>query len=313
MKQFLLPHLICPACLPAEMSLEVTAKRLEGDDIITGELYCKKCRRKFPIKDGIATLLPEPNEYSSGGQLRYEEGEVANQYLWSQYSDLTEDSEINSANAAWVECLAEKATASFDAGCAVGRLTFEMAARSGWAVGCDLSPSFIRTARRLTHERQCSFSLPLEGNLREKFQCQLPAHWRFDNVEFVVANAQALPFSRGTFQQISSLNLLDRVSYPLAHLYEMNRVARPADAAFLFADPFSWSVSAAPEDKWLGGTATGPYAGRGLDNVRSLLTGKDNILTPPWSIEREGSNIWMMRSHVNHHELIRSRFLLTRR
>ena len=60
MKQFLLAHLICPACLPDEMSLETTAKRSENDDIITGELYCKKCKRRFPIRDGIATLLPDP-------------------------------------------------------------------------------------------------------------------------------------------------------------------------------------------------------------------------------------------------------------
>jgi hypothetical protein len=37
MKEFLLPHLICPACLPAEIALEVSTKRIEGDDIIAGE------------------------------------------------------------------------------------------------------------------------------------------------------------------------------------------------------------------------------------------------------------------------------------
>lgn len=313
MKQFLLPHLICPACLPAEIPLEVTAKRVEHDDIVTGELHCKKCRKRFPVKDGIAILLPDPESGSTGGQMRYDDTETANRYLWSHYADLMGYSEVSEANRAWAECLSERSSSAFDAGCAVGRLTFEMAARSDWAVGCDLSHNFIRTARRLAHERRCTFSLPLEGNVREIFQCELPATWRSDNVEFVVANALALPFARNTFQQTSSVNLLDRVSYPLAHLYEMNRVAREGDASFLFADPFSWSATAAPEERWLGGTVSGSYAGRGLDNVRSLLAGKDNILAPPWSITREGSITWTMRSHTNHRELICSNILLAKR
>lgn len=313
MKQFLLPYLICPACLPAELPLEATAKRLEGNDIITGELFCKKCRRRFPIKEGIAFLLIDPESYTAGGQLRYEEGEMVNRYLWSHYADLAECSDGSEANSAWAACLADTASSAFDAGCAVGRLVFEMAARHEWAVGCDLSHNFIRMARRLVQERRCTFSLPLEGNLRETFQCELPANWHFDNLEFIVANALALPFARDTFQQIASLNLLDRVNYPLAHLYEMNRVAWSKGASFLFADPFSWSAAAAPEERWLGGTTTGTYPGRGLDNVQALLKGKDEILTPAWHISREGSITWMMRSHTNHRELIRSEYLLAER
>jgi uncharacterized protein YbaR (Trm112 family) len=313
MKQFLLPHLICPACLPGEIPLEPNVKRLEGNDIITGELFCKKCRQKFPIKDGIAILLPDPESYTTGGQLRYEERETANRYLWSHYADLAGDVEVCESNAAWARCLAEKTSSAFDAGCAVGRVTFEMASRSEWAVGCDLSLNFIRTARRLAHERRCSFSLPLEGNLREAFQCELPADWRFDNAEFVVANAMAIPFKKGTFHQISSLNLIDRVSYPLAHLFEMNRVAQLRDARFLFADPFSWSTTAAPEERWLGGTTTGKYAGRGIENVRQLLTGKDKILNPSWSIRGDGSISWAMRTHTNHRELIRSEYVVAER
>ena len=313
MKQILLPHLICPACLPGEFRLEASSKRSMEDDIVTGELYCKKCKKRFPIKDGIAFLLPDTNGYSSGGQLRYEESDTVNRYLWSHYADLMGYSEVGDANNAWVRFLVNKASYSFDAGCAVGRLTFEMASRSNWAVGCDLSLNFIRTTRRLARERNCTFSLPLEGNLREKFHFELPANWRSDNVDFVVANALALPFAHGTFQQTSSLNLLDRVNYPLAHLYEMNRVAQSSGASFLFADPFSWSTTAAPEERWLGGTPTGKYAGRGLDNVRALLTGKDKILTPAWKIAREGNITWTMRSHANHRELINSEFLLAER
>jgi uncharacterized protein YbaR (Trm112 family) len=310
MKQFLLPHLICPACLPAELPLDVTTKRTEYDDIVSGELVCRKCRKRFPIKEGIAYLLPNSEGYSVSGQRRYDENEMVNRYLWSHYADLAGDPEGASTGQTWAALLDEIAVSAFDAGCAVGRLTFEMATRSKWAVGCDLSVNFIRAARRLVHDRCCTFSLPLEGNLRETFQCELPAEWRFDNLDFVVADAMAVPFAKNTFQQISSLNLLDRVSYPLAHLYEMNRVAHPRGASFLFADPFSWSTSSTPEERWLGGTVQGEYAGRGVDNVRRLLTAEKTILSPAWQIEREGSVTWQMRTHTNHRELIRSEYLL---
>jgi hypothetical protein len=180
-------------------------------------------------------------------------------------------------------------------------------------VGCDLSLNFIRAARRLAWERQVTFSLPLEGNLDETFQLKLPDSWRTDNLEFVVADALKLPFARDTFQQTVSLNVLDRVSYPLAHLFEMNRVATIQRASFLFASPFSWATTAAPEELWLGGTITGPYKGRGLENVRSLLEGNGKVLDPPWQICRVGAITWQMRSHCNHRELIRSEFLIAER
>ncbi|MDD2899176.1 MAG: methyltransferase domain-containing protein [Desulfuromonadaceae bacterium] len=313
MKTFLLPHLICPACLPAEIPLKIDRSREDRGDIVSGKLSCEKCRRIFPIREGIAFLLIDPDSYRGGGQSRYDDTEMVNRYLWSHYADLAGVLSTGEANSAWAECLAETATTALDTGCAVGRLTFEMGSRGRWAVGCDLSLNFVRMARLLATERRCTFSLPLEGNLRESFSFELPEHLCSDTVEFVVANAQALPFARETFQQTASVNLLDRVSYPLAHLYEMNRVAHKAGASFLFADPFSWSAVSTPEDKWLGGTATGPYRGRGLDNVRSLLQGKDRIIAPVWNIIRETRISWAMRTHTNHTEIITSEVLVSTR
>lgn len=310
MQRILLPHLICPACLPKELQLSLSAEREEAGDIITGTLACNKCKRRFPIRDGIAHLLPEAECGFAGGQWRYEESGMTDRYLWSHYGDLLAVPEFGDANEQWADSLSSRGSAvSFDAGCAVGRLTFEMAARSTLAIGCDLSGSFIKTARRLARDRHLTFSLPLEGNLRETFLLTLPEAWRSDNVEFVVADALRVPFAADTFSQVASLNLLDRVSYPLAHLFEMNRVAGRQNASFLFADPFSWSATAAPEELWLGGTTHGLYTGRGLDNVRSLLEGRGKVLTPPWEISRSGAITWKMRTHCNHHELITSQFL----
>jgi uncharacterized protein YbaR (Trm112 family) len=313
MKRFLLPLLICPACLPREHPLELSSPGGAAEDIMEGTLSCRKCRRRYPIREGVAVLLPEPDEGPSGGQWKYEEAATVNSYLWSHFADLMGDPDAGTAYGDWAECLAAGIVRAFDAGCAVGRLTFEMAQRSEVAVGCDLSLSFVRTARRLAASGRIDFSLPLEGNLREEFHVELPGHWRTDRAEFVVADALRIPFARESFNQTASLNLVDRVRHPLAHLYEINRVSTASGATFLFSDPFSWSTANSPEEAWLGGTTEGPYAGRGIDNIRSILEGRDGIIAPPWRVERDGSVAWKLRSHHNHFELVRSRYLVAAR
>ena len=312
MKTALLSHLICPACLPRERSLELSSGKEEGNDIISGTLSCGSCRRRYPVREGIAILLPDPDSTPSGGQWRYEEAATVDSYLWSHFADILDDADAGNAYQTWAATLSS-GVAAFDAGCAVGRLTFEMANHSELAVGCDLSQAFVRTARRLARERRITFSLPLEGNLRQPFHLSLPPSWRTDNLEFIVADALALPFARNTFDQVASLNLVDRVRHPLAHLYEINRIARESGAGILFSDPFSWTSANTPEDKWLGGVATGNFSGRGLDNVKALLEGKDGILLPKWHITGTDRVEWRMRSHSNHFEMIRSEMLVAQR
>lgn len=312
MKEFLLPHLICPACLPKENALDIKERKMDRhreNDIVSGELHCCKCKRSFPIKDGIAYLQVNQDVRI----MRYEDSGMVDRYLLSHYSDILDSPEYESGPFFWDSLLETNLSSSFDAGCSVGRLVFEMGKKGSWAVGCDLSGSFIKAARNLMNSRRIKFYFPIEGKLREAFEATLPDSWRTDNVEFIVADAQYLPFRRETFQQISSMNLLDRVPYPLAHLYEMNRVASQNNASFLFADPFSWLTSPAPEDRWLGGSATGSYAGRGKDIVRGLLQGKGSILMPAWEIGESGQHRWALRTHQNHLELISSDFMVAMR
>lgn len=314
MKRFLLPLLICPACLPREEPLTLAAvDRESGDDITSGRLDCPRCRHRFAISAGIARLLPEPEGGAAGSTWRYEDSEMVARYLWSHYADLSGVPANGAANDRWAGLLTTVAAPALDAGCAVGRLSFAMANRSAWTVGCDLSASFVTAARRLARERVLTFSLPLEGNLRETFRVTLPTDWRSDNVEFVVADALRLPFAKGAFSQASTLNLLDRVTHPLGHLFELNRVTARTGARLLFASPFSWGSDYTPETRWLGGTASGEFSGSGLDNVRLLLQGRGKILAPPWQIAASGAVEWRMRSHRNHQELINSHYLVAER
>ena len=55
MRQDLMEILACPVCKgPLTLTIEAT----EGDEVLTGDLFCAKCNEHYPITDGIPNLLP---------------------------------------------------------------------------------------------------------------------------------------------------------------------------------------------------------------------------------------------------------------
>jgi len=307
MKRALTEILICPACLPREIALDCDRRHTEGDDIVLGELTCGTCQRRYPIRDGVATLLPDSD--SAPGGDAYLGDAVVSAYLWSHFAYLMGDADATNAYRVWAEQLRDENGLALDLGCATGRFAFEMSLSCDLAVGVDRSPDLIRWARRLMRDKELIFSVRVEGELTERRQIQLPGHWKTERVEFVVADVAALPFPANLVGTVSSLNVLDKVPHPLAHLTEMNRVSRKRDARIIFSDPFSWSAEFTPPERWLGGREDGPFPGRGIENVQALLQGRDRIIRPSWSVVQRGYAWWRIRNHQNHFEQIRSHFL----
>lgn len=308
MKKQLLDMLICPRCLPQEYSLVLENGTVTADDIENGALVCDQCGHRFPIIDGVALLDPFATDKQRVAS-KYETDELVSSYLWSHFSDLMHEEQASQAYATWAGLIRDQTGVALDAGGAVGRFTFEMSTRCDFAIGIDTSQAFIRAARQLMHQGIMTVSIKDEGMLRREFTVILPAAWRRDRVEFVVANALALPFPAQSIAVFSSLNLVDKVPSPLTHLREMNRVTCPQQAQFLFSDPFSWSSEAASAAEWLGGTDQGRFAGKGLANVIRLLGDQQGELAPTWSVGKPGSVWWTIRTHSNHYELIRSCFV----
>jgi uncharacterized protein len=55
MKKELMEILACPVC---KGELQLTIEEQEGEEIITGTLYCAYCQHSYPIEDSIPNLLP---------------------------------------------------------------------------------------------------------------------------------------------------------------------------------------------------------------------------------------------------------------
>ncbi|OQX09474.1 MAG: SAM-dependent methyltransferase [Desulfobulbaceae bacterium A2] len=306
MKEHLLPHLICPACLPEEHALAVHIAARDDEDIRDGSLRCAQCGISYQIVDGVALLDPAGKD-SDGG--KYEKDEVLASYLWSHYADLLGDEHSSDAYQVWAGQLDHAPGLALDLGAAVGRLTFELGDKCALAVGLDKSVAFIRAARTLLREGQMTVRLKEEGRLFREELIRLPPAWRGQQVEFIVADALRLPFRAGAAGTIASLNLVDKVPDPLGHLREIQRVARPVGAQLLISDPFSWSEETAAVEHWLGGQPDGPFHGYGLDNIKKLLCHSGNGFTPVWREGGDGQVWWKIRTHRNHYELIRSCYL----
>jgi uncharacterized protein YbaR (Trm112 family) len=308
MKKTLLDMLICPSCLPGEHPLREDVFKSSRNDILEGSLHCPECGSEYRIHDGIAFLDPNHSEEALASN-RYETTPVLSSYLWSHFGDLLGDEEATDAYRKWAALMRPCTGACLDTGAAVGRFSFEMAKAFDFVVGIDNSVSFIQASRELMLQRKAKLALSLEGFLTQEGMITLPPDWRTDNIEFIVADALALPFRSGLFSAVSSLNIVDKVPKPMVHISEINRSARKNDAQLLFSDPFSWSTSAAREEDWLGGTATGAFSGRAQQNVIDLLEGRKGNLSPPWTVETDGYVWWKIRTHANHFELIRSCFV----
>jgi SAM-dependent methyltransferase/uncharacterized protein YbaR (Trm112 family) len=313
MKKKMLEYLICPACLPDENALRLKASGAPADEIIEGDLECPGCGQCYPVRGGVAKIVPASQDCPNGQSMRYEEPALLSSYLWSHYSDLLKDTDALPSYEEWARQLACRGGVGLDIGCAVGRFSFEMSRKCDFAIGVDRSESFVSAARRILQERQLAFRVREEGLIQSERGFSLPEAWNSSNVEFIVGDAHALPFRAASFSCIASLNLVDKIPRPLEHLREMNRLARIESCQILLSDPFSWSEQICPPEDWLGGTDGGKYPGSGLDNISGLLGGTDRFIAPPWTITARGAVWWKIRNHRNHFELIRSQYIRAER
>ena len=323
MKREILEYLICPDCLPEENPLRLGNFRSLDGEIIEGSLECGCCKKAYPISEGIACLTPQAGAGNFPPDIRterpqpqsssYESPEVLSAYLWTHYADLFADPDATGAYREWAGQIAPVSGAALDTGCATGRFSFEMSAKCDLVIGVDVSMSFLSTARRIMRERRLAFPMREEGLIYSQKSFILPPEWNSAKVEFVAADAGALPFRSGSFACVASLNIIDKTPCPFEHIQEVSRTARAGNAQLLISDPFSWSEKICAPEKWLGGVPYGRFAGAGIDNLARLLSADVLPAGPAWTIAKRGAVWWKIRNHRNHFELVRSQFIKAER
>jgi SAM-dependent methyltransferase len=300
---------VCPACRAAgrgDTPLEVgTVAVADGDDVREGVLVCPErlCRREHPIVDGIPVLVADIAtwaEHQLDAVLRRDDlspfvesllGDAAGPasrharersnlsgYGHGHWGDLDAggipaDEAFTYLVATALDLLGAPPDGPWlDVGCAVGRGTVELArATSGPVAGVDLSFAMLRVAERVRREGVAVYPRRRVGIVYDRREVLVP-DVPSEHLGFWCADAELLPFAQGTFAGALSLNLLDCVRSPLAHLIELGRVVRPGGDALL-CTPYDWSVSATPLDQWIGGhSQRGPSGGSSADELRRILS-----------------------------------------
>ncbi|WP_419659853.1 putative methyltransferase, type 11 with DUF343 domain [Desulfosarcina variabilis str. Montpellier] len=313
MKKWMTDKLICPQCLDAEIPLDLTARETQGDDIIDGEMTCPQCKAIYPIEQGVAVLLPEKTRDILSDHGGYNAPGMLSAYLWSHFGDLLDDPKATQAYQVWSAGFTPTHGDALDVGCAVGRLSFDLAATHDHVIGLDTSIAFIRKAREILTQKEISFDLIVEGHITEPRTYCFDESQDFTNVDFIVADALALPFRERAFATTAAINLLEKVPDPLKHLREINRVMRDHSAMFLFSDPFSWDEAVSPPERWLSGNGNAQYSARGIDTMRRLFAGEFGVFDPPLGIAEDGNVAWKIRKTENLWEHITSQYLIGRR
>ena len=156
----------------------------------------------------------------------------------------------------------------FEASAAPGRAEPLEARRL--VLGVDVNFSMLRLAARALRRGEVIYPRRRVGLVYERRRVPVDFPGR-ERVDFWACDVQAPPFPAGTFGLVNSLNVLDCMTSPYAHLWAIARALRP-DGRAVLCTPYDWSTSATPLEGWIGGhSQRGPQAGRSEAALRTLL------------------------------------------
>jgi SAM-dependent methyltransferase len=306
-----------------------TVARSEADDIREGVLVCSEplCQREHPVVDGIPVVVADLQSWAAHQLDAVMRRQDLSPLIESLLADAAgPDSALDRqrrtlsayARAHWgdfdcEEPLAREASLAhlleralelvspppprgmwIDLGCAVGRGTRDIALLTGdLVVGVDLNFGMLRIAERVRSAARAEFDIHRVGLVYDRREFGVP-DVPSDRMSFWCCDGANLPFADGAFNGALSLNVLDCVASPVAHLLEMGRVLA-SHASGLLSTPYDWSVTATPLAQWLGGHSQRSQAhGSSSKELRRVLASLETGLR----IEAERERVpW--RVHVN--------------
>lgn len=227
----------------------------------------------------------------------YETKQYLNDYLFFHYGDPKEfcpypfapKEALRFQERILPECLLplrfKEPTRGLDVGCAVGRLTCELARVVDSSIGIDNSRSFIRAARHMARGGSMQIEVKEEGERSSPRTVSLPRALRNCNVTFQVGDAQDLPQFKGdAFHVLTAINLIDRLPDPRKFLRQVPDLILPGGQLIL-GSPYTWMEEYTPRRNWL------------CSARRSTAQTLDSILRSHFRLVRRRDLPFLIREH----------------
>ena len=267
LRMALLQHLKCPAG---------SSLCRAGLEMQENSLFCQ-CGRLYSTHDGVLDLRLEGEWDLEGHQNvdgdRYLSNTFVNSFYRRQYGCLVETApvrktvgripEFRGGAESYYQTMigmvvphVSKESFVVDVGCALGRLTGEMAkVGARIALGLDFSPAMAWRANEImtTPETEnIALSLP---ETRLKMNPGTLAGWGLENCVFAAADAQRLPLQARSVDVMVCSNLLHRVPDPQRVLSEIERATRQGSVV-LISNSYDWSEEFSEPKHWFDDVAT---------------------------------------------------------
>lgn len=329
---------VCPACRApdddaAPLALGVVAREVE-DDVLEGTLVCGRCRREFPILDGVPIVVPDLATFLRGNApLLLERDDLSpeveallgdclgpqssfdvfrqhvSSYAWDHWADLDPGEPRGDPAPGGLRRLLARglelagdgpAGAALDVGCGPGRSLWELAARDDveLVLGVDLHVPMLRLASRVLRTGRVRYARKEVGLIhsRRDFEARLPGREKIDTW---CCDATALPFRRGTFALATAMNLVDSVKAPLSAIGAMSHVLVEGGRAVL-TSPYDWASTATPQEAWIGGQRErGPLRGDSAALLRTALSPSGHPGAQGLELVGEADGLpWAVRMHA---------------
>lgn len=249
----------CPDCA-GHLSIE-RMDLVHREQVLEGLLACGDCAARFPIREGIARMLPKPLRAVTEGPAPPPLDEATTRKCSEMRA---RDAQVRDYDRMWHLALfglaeipvtllylsLEPQHVLLEAGCGTGRMTPHFASRCRCLVGVDFSLNSLKA---------CSAKLRAAG---------------ISNVDLVQADLCSLPFVSEAFHRVASCQVLEHVPTHQARLGavgEMSRVLRTGGVAAISAYRYAFPTNlfTAKEGEHAGGI---PYTRFTRQEMLSLLS-----------------------------------------
>lgn len=175
---------------------------------------------------------------------------------------------------------------ALEVGCAVGRATFELTRNFSHVTGVDFSERFIRIARLVRDRGTISYRMQVEGDLFESVErslADLDLDAARERVDFIRADAMALPEELTGYDLIFAGNLIDRLPSPRRFLSSIHRRLNP-EGLLVLTSPYTWLPEFTPREEWLGGFSAAGKDVFTLDGMKKVLAPNFRLAAEPLDV-----------------------------